>query len=86
MLTSLNLCAKMFLKARHCAAANDKGNKMALEIALHPLGIAERGDPSIIWAEAKGNSRYCLEILLNHFWCPMAADGAEGPSIMIRFT
>lgn len=59
---------------------------MTIEIALHPLGHVERGDPPIIWTEAKGNSRYCLETLLEKFWCPMTPEGADGPATMIRFT
>lgn len=58
---------------------------MALEIALRPLGHVERGDPKIIWTEAKGTSLYTLETLLKYFWLPMAPDDADGPAIMIRF-
>ena len=59
---------------------------MALEIALHPLGHVESGDPKIIWTEAKGTSFYSLATLLQYFWCPMAPEGADGPAIMVRFS
>jgi len=59
---------------------------MALEIALRPLGIVLKGDPSIIWTEARGNATWSLGTLLAHFWCPMQPEGADGPAIMVRFT
>lgn len=58
---------------------------MALEIALRPLGHVERGDPKIIWTEAKGTTLYSLETLLQYFWVTMAPEGADGPAIMVRF-
>ena len=59
---------------------------MALQIALHPLGVVLRGDPPIIWTDAVGNSRFTLEQLLHWFWCPMQPEGSDGPAIMVRFT
>jgi hypothetical protein len=58
---------------------------MALQIKLHRLGHIERNDEMEFWVDAVGNNRFSLGQLLEHFWCPLKPEGADGPSIAIRF-